>query len=327
MTSYLRDVLAARGVLLGPTPEAMYDRLEREETELEAALETADEQEPDLGLEAASVLRGFWFQRGRVERGRYWVERMLKAAGPARTPARATGLVALASLAFRQGDNQLAKASSEAAIADARMLGRRDIEVDALLRRAEEGLRDEDPIAVRSFGAQARRLAVELSDERQELAAIHRLAEAARMAGDLVEARELYMESLQRNRALGDRLLVAVELSNLGYVEKAAGQLNTAEANQREAIRIALEVGSVYLLGHNLVALGAIVAAAGRYEEAVRIIGKGDSLLRDAGLMLDPADKPEHDAALDAARATLGDKAFDAGYAAGSDLDPATLGG
>jgi hypothetical protein len=49
------------------------------------------------------------------------------------------------------------------------------------------------------------------------------------------------------------------------------------------------------------VALGTIVAAAGRYGEAVRIIGKGDALLRDAGLMLDPADKAERDAAVDAA--------------------------
>jgi tetratricopeptide (TPR) repeat protein len=65
------------------------------------------------------------------------------------------------------------------------------------------------------------------------------------MAGDLDEARALYAESLERNRARGDRLLVAVELNNLGYVEKGNGRLDTAEANLRQAIRIALEIGSV----------------------------------------------------------------------------------
>jgi tetratricopeptide (TPR) repeat protein len=184
----------------------------------------------------------------------------------------------------------------------------------ALLALARAGLRDGDPGAVRLHASEARRIALELGDEDRELGAIHHLAEGARMAGDLDEARTLYAESLERNRARGAQLIVAVELSNFGYVEKASGRLDVAEAREREAIPISLSIGNSYILAHSLVALAAIVAA-----------GKADAIFAETGLVLDPADKPEYDGAVAAARAALGDEASEAAYAADVNLDPATL--
>src|ERR671938_1915025 len=97
-TGYLERVIAARDELGGHSPEAWYDRLEREEPELEAALEAARDHDPSLGLEAASLLQRFWFARGRLDRGRRWLERLLDAAGNEPTPTRAQGLAAAAGL-------------------------------------------------------------------------------------------------------------------------------------------------------------------------------------------------------------------------------------
>ena len=325
MTGYLERVLAARDELGGLAPEAWYDRLEREEPELEAALEAACEHDPGLGLEAVPLLQRFWFARGRLDRGRRWVERLLDAAGEKPSPARARGLSAAASLAFRQGDNDVTKQRAQQALEVARAIDRSDLEAEARLVLARAGLRDADPGAVRLHASEARRIAVGLGDEGRELSAIHCLAEGARMAGDLDEARTLYTESLERNRARGARLAVAVELANFGYLEKASGRLDLAEASVRESIPISLSIGNSYILAHGFVALAAIVAAGGRAAEAARLLGKADGIFAETGLVLDPADKPEYDGAVTAARAGLGDAAYAAAYAAGVELDPAAL--
>lgn len=177
-------------------------------------------------------------------------------------------------------------------------------------------------VSSREGVSEARRIALDLTDEDRELSAVHCLAEGARMAGDLDEARAHYAERLERNRARGAQLLVAVELSNLGYVEKASGRLEAAEANVREAIPISIALGNSYSVAHNLVALAAVVAAAGRAEEVAGLLGKADAIFAETGLVLDPADKPEYDGAVAAARAALGDDAYDAAYASGVNLDP-----
>jgi tetratricopeptide (TPR) repeat protein len=323
--SYLERVIAARDELEGPAPEARYDQLEREEPDLEAALESACVHDPRLGLEAASLLQRWWFARSRLDRGRFWLERLLDVAGDEPTPALAQGLAAAASLAFRQGDNDVTKERAQQALEVANAVRRPDLQAEALLVLARAGLRDADPGAVRLHASEARRIALELADEGRELSAIHCLAEGARMAGDLDEARALYAESLERNRARGAQLIVAVELSNFGYVEKASGRLDVAEARLREAIPISLSIGNTYVLAHNLVALAAIVAARSRADESARLLGKADAIFAETGLVLDPADKPEYEGAVAAARAALGDDAYDAAYTAGVQLDPAAL--
>jgi hypothetical protein len=252
------------------------------------------------------------------------VERLLDAAGTEATPERAQGLAAAAALAFRQGDNDVTKQRAQQALDVARAVDRHDVEAEALLVLARAGLRDGDPGAVRLRASEARRIALELGDEDRELSAIHHLAEGARMAGDLDEARTLYAESLERNRARGAQLLVAVELSNFGCVEKASGRLDVAEARMREAIPISLSIGNSYILAHSLVALAAIVAAGSRANESARLLGKADAIFAETGLVLDPADKPEYDGAVAVARAALSDEAYEAAYAAGVNLDPAT---
>ena len=85
--SYLERVIAARDELGGPAPEAWYDRLEREEPELEAALEAACGHDPRLGLEAAPLLQRFWFARGRLDRGRRWGSSSRMRATNSRPPS------------------------------------------------------------------------------------------------------------------------------------------------------------------------------------------------------------------------------------------------
>jgi hypothetical protein len=280
-----------------------------------------DDRDPGHPLEATALLRGYWVHRGRAAEGRARLERLLAAVGDGPSPVHASGLAALATIAFRQGDNAVAKARSEAAIAEAQHLDRPDIELDGLLRRAEEGLRDQDPAATIDYATRARSLALALGDERQELSALHRLAEGTRISGAFAASRRLYVESLERNRARDDRVMVAVESINLGFVEQATGNLSRAETLIRDAIATASESGSVYLLCAGLVGLAGVLAESGGAEAAALVIGHADARFERAGLVPDPADRPGYDRAAATARAVLGDEAYARSYEHGSGME------
>lgn len=319
-TEYLRKVLAARNEFEGPSPETWYDRLEKEESQLELALESACRDDPELGLQATPLLGRFWFARGRLERGRQWVERLLSAAGDGSTAGRAQGLSAAAALAFRQGDTGATRRYATEALALAKRLAIPELQIDAGLVLARVGLREGNVVAVRRFAGDAQELALKIRDEPRELSAIHHLAEGARMGGDYRRARALYEDSLARNRTRGNRLMEAVELVNLSMVEKKEGNLRQADANLNRAIQIALEINNSYILAASLIALAAVAISARRARQAARLLGRADAIYAATGLVIDPADKPEYDQAVAAARAELGEEAFAVAHAEQADL-------
>ena len=319
-TAYLETLLQATPELTGPSPESWYDRLEREEMELEAALEDACRADPGLGLRAARLLQRFWFVRGRLARGRRWVARLLAAYGERPTAERVEGLIAAAGLAFRMGDTSDTRRQAALAEELARELHIDGPRVDALLTLARVGLRDGDTHAVAKLAEEARLLALELHDEVRELSAIHHLAEGARMAGDLRRARTLYEESLSRNRARGNRSGVAVELVNLATVERTEGNLALAETNLGEAMSISREIKNSYLLAASLIVLASVELIAGRLQDAVRSLGRADAIYSSTGLVIDPADRADYERTVAGARSGLGEEAYAAAHAEGEKI-------
>ena len=318
-TSYLQALLDGPE-FESPNPEVLYERLEREEAELEEALLEACDTDPVVGLRVAPLLQRFWFARGRLERGRAWVERLLASAGDAPTVDRARGLSAAAALAFRQGDNDATRRYASEARELALEQRASEVQIDAALALARVGLRDGNVANVRRFSEEAREVALELGDEARELRALHHLAEGTRIAGDHAHARGLYEESLARNRARGSRVEVSVELTNLATLDKTEGNFEQAEANLCEAIEISQEIGNSYVLAANLVVLGVVAAAAGQPERATRFLGHADAIYSATGLVIDPADKPEYDNAVAVARSALGEKRFAAAHARGAEM-------
>lgn len=325
-TAYLNTLLEATSDLTGPSPESWYDRLEHEESELEASLEDACRTDPALGLRAARLLQRFWFARGRLARGRGWVERLLVAYGERPTAERVEGLIAAAGLAFRMGDTSATRRQASLAVELARQLRIDGPRVDALLALARVGLREGDVHAVTTFAEEARMLALERRDEARELSAIHHLAEGARMAGDLRRARALYEESLTRNRALRNRGVVAVELVNLATVERTEGNLTQAEADLGEAMAISREIRNSYILAACLIVLASVELMAGRLRDAARSLGRADAIYSSTGLVIDPADRADYDRTVAGVRSGLGQEAYAAAHADGekSALDEQT---
>ena len=81
---------------------------------------------------------------------------------------------------------------------------------------------------VAELAGEARDLARSGNERRLERIPLHMQAAAARMRGDLGPARELYLESIELNRQLGDDRMVAGEYRNLAYVELHDGHVARA---------------------------------------------------------------------------------------------------
>ena len=80
-------------------------------------------------------------------------------------------------------------------------------------------------------------------DEPGRSNALHLLGVGAQIAGDLIEAREWMTQRLALVRATGNEFLISSEAANLSMVERQLGDLDAAEALEREALEIERRTG------------------------------------------------------------------------------------
>jgi tetratricopeptide (TPR) repeat protein len=153
------------------------------------------------------------------------------------------------------------------------------------------------------------------------------LAEIARRENDLAGARDLlqralaHVESRQRRPDVAG--VAAMTFSKLGSLAEQEGDRAAAAAWQRRALALLAEPPAVILptnrsLAAVVDAIAALAAAKGEHARAAELLGLAHALqgFSDAGSL-------EVARATAAARAALGDAAFDAAYARGRSRDGA----
>src|SRR5688572_16718035 len=110
------------------------------------------------------------------------------------------------------------------------------------------------------------------------------LAWAAHTAGDLATARARFDASLAFRRELGDRFSVAVEIANLGDLAMEAGDHTDAAGRLAEALEVARDLDSQYLIVNPLPSVAALAASVGQDETSARLIGAATALSTSSGL-------------------------------------------
>jgi len=292
------------------------DELELRHDELNALLEgLAKRRETEPALAAASGLVDFWMRKGHLAEGRRHLDGLL-AAGDAPAAARAAGLAAAATLAFRQGDDTAARRFYEESAEVAR-----SADDDAVLAWALGGL---SRVALRAGEcARTRELALEAlslaSDEGSGLGARHMLAAAARCEGDYRRAEELYGETLDLSRRLGARGVEAGELLNLGFVALHLDETERAVERFRQSLELATELNDDYLTPYCLLGAGASAAIRGDHAEAARLLSAAKAAFDATNAAIDPGSAEEFDSQVARARRELGEE-FDAAWAEGRRL-------
>jgi predicted ATPase len=332
---YLRLAEQAEPELRGPVGVAWLDRLEQEHDNFRAALawtQVHPRAALDLGLRLAAALEPFWFSRGHISEGRSWTEGLLEVAAPDRAgtvaaqgevPAAvwARALKAAGWLAhFGGGDYGTTAAQLEAAMATARAAGDLHTATAALNGLgavayfqgdlAEAAMRLEESLVLFRAVGSVGEVAYTLSH----------LGEVALHRGDLARATAFSEEALALARRAGELDAEVNTLCILGQLARRGGDLTTALALHRQGLALARTLRDPFRIANTFEYLVNVVGAAGRGEQAARLLGAAAELRERIGAPRPSVEQALNEREVAPARAALGEEAWAAAYAAGRAL-------
>ncbi|MFI5844531.1 tetratricopeptide repeat protein [Catenuloplanes sp. NPDC051500] len=226
--------------------------------------------------------------------------------------------------AFRSGDGDAVLRMAEAEVARARAAGDPAGEVEAIYAMSRLALRAGDLSRGGELAAAALEVALRSGDRRLEDRPRHVLAAVARMSGEYLMARELYLASIALNEELGKPETVNSEYHNLAFTELHLGNLDRARELFAEGRVRVFREGYRSFVPYLGVAATALAAAEGDHARAATMIGFTDAAFAALHQVPDPDDAEELATARTAAISALGPDTFDAAHAAGAALDATT---
>ena len=297
------------------------DRLEAELDNLRAALDWFQTTgETQHELELAGALAEFWCGREHVQEGRRRLEDALAAAEDHPTASRAKALAGAAHMARDTGDPATTRARAEEARALYEQLGDPWRVAHAMFWLAS-GFAD-----LRKF-PEAKQLFEESGERFRGLGDVHYSLLATRMVawmlyelGDRRGARELHEANLERIRAAGNRGLEATTVGALASYAAEDERVEDALSLSAETLRLYLELGDRKGVAQQLCRCAAALATAGRPETATRLLACSEALHEELGTTMLPHSVVENEKTLAKIHAAIDDAAFAEAWEAGRKL-------
>jgi hypothetical protein len=151
-----------------------------------------------------------------------------------------------------------------------------------------------------------------------------RLAQVARLAGEMSTARAWVEESLEVARELGSKEPISHALDELRLVAVKQGDWQTARSLPRESLTLWQELGNHWGLAEALEGVAHLLVAESKCAATrpARLLGAAERLRERIARPLQPHERADHGASVQAARAILGEAAFAAAWAEGRALSP-----
>jgi len=310
---YLSLADEASEKLDGPEGNLWADRLEQEHAGLGEAFDWLTSHRRNIeALRLAAALWTFQFDRGYAEEGRRWLSLALEAPGAeAPTAVRATALYGAGTFAFRALDQERAKRYFEELLGVARKLGDERFVGQAFGGLARVAFRRGDTPDVRRWSRLALDLARKRGNQAETATPLHMLAEAARMEGNLDEARKIYLENRALNQRLGREHWVRAETLNLGAVEVLGGNTEGAVPLFRETLRMVRESTDRFLTPYVLAWSARVALARHDPTLATRLLGAAQAQTKRTGLAMDPDEEPEFKRGISACRSAMSAAEFE----------------
>jgi non-specific serine/threonine protein kinase len=308
--------------LTGADQLSWLDRLEAEHDNVRAALAWSSDGGGEGGLRLAAAIWRFWEVRGHLGEGRAWFATLLPSAtreagqdgGP---PLRAKALNGAGMLAYRQGDHAIARPQHTEALAIRRELGDRPGIAISLNNLGLVAQAQEEHATARGLFEESLAIRRELGDRWGVAAGLGNLGIVAHDLGDYAAARALHDGSLAIWRELGDTRCIAMSLSNLGDAASEQGDHLVATLVQEEALVIRRKLGDRWGVAISLEALAPVGVACGRADKSARLWGAAERLREEIGTPLPPNERVRYEQKVAAARAALGDAAFERAWQEG----------
>jgi tetratricopeptide (TPR) repeat protein len=282
---------------LGPRGAEWRNRVKTGEPALLDSLEWFSQNaEGDQALRLAVPVAYFWTYEGRAIESRVLLGKVLalpSAAAP--TLIRARALYDAGQLAFRQDDEQAARAFDEEGLRIYRRLDDKGGMAMTLIGLSRVALRDLDFASVRRYAEESAVLRRDLGDKHGQATAMHMLGAAARMQGQYAKAAGLYQFSLEANREGGYDDAVAAESFDLGYVRLRQGKIAEARKLFTDSLRTygGLQDDAGIALG--LTGFAAIAVEQKQPMRAARLYGSALAILDRQKITFDPDEQLEVD--------------------------------
>jgi predicted ATPase len=130
-------------------------------------------------------------------------------------------------------------------------------------------------------------------------------------------AQQHYAASLRLFRELGDRRGAAIVLGYHGSMLLKQGDIPGALAQHTESLVLYRDLNERLGVADRLESIAAVRAAQNKFEDAARLWGAAEALRADLGTPIWPVNQPDYERAVAAARAALGESAFESAMNAG----------
>ncbi|MGH2448431.1 MAG: tetratricopeptide repeat protein [Chloroflexota bacterium] len=316
---YLSLAERAEPELVGTNQVEWVDRLAQEHSNFRAALRRSirgglTEHEARL----AGALWRFWFTRGYLSEGLYWLDDALERSADSKSAGRAKVLFGAGVLASYRGDHQRSRRIFEESLALAELRGNKSDMAGAFnsLGNVAYDLRDYDRAA--GLFSQSLLIRRELGESHGIGAALNNLGNVALSRGEPDRAAAYFEESLAIWRDRNDPMDTALSLGNLGTAERNRGRFNEAVPLFLESLDILESMGNEVAVIDCIEELAGILSASGSPARAVLLLAATAAARDRYGAPLSPNDLETRKSNLDSARRELGAGAFEAAWADGN---------
>jgi predicted ATPase/Tfp pilus assembly protein PilF len=281
---YLELAEAASTGRIGPRQMDWLERLDLEQANHRAALTWLIENKKTLeALRMASSLRWFWDLRGQFSEGRRWLQDALDLPGEVPPLVRASALMGLGVLLWRQGNYTNARPLMEESLALRRTNGDPEGIAYALQNLGNLATHLGDFASARTYQDENLEIRRRLGEKSNLADALFSRGNVALVEGKLSEARKLYLESFDVYNEVGDVLGLPFVLVNLAEVARLQGDYPAAQTLGEDARHLAEQFGDRLRLANALQSLGLTARDQGQPEVAETKLQQSLHIYRELG--------------------------------------------
>jgi predicted ATPase/DNA-binding SARP family transcriptional activator/DNA-binding CsgD family transcriptional regulator len=305
--------------LSGAQQQEWAERLEEEHDNLRAALSWSLEKEPEMALRLAGALARFWEMRARFLEGSRWLEAALRQSDQADVATRAKLLSEAGTFAWHRGDYDRALVLHGEALALYRQVGNDSGVAFALLCLGTQHLEKGDNERAAPLYEAALALSRRIGDRRDIAFAVRSLAEVARRRDEYERAKTLGMESIALAREMEDNWELGRNMGWVGMLTLWSGNdHSSAERFLKEALGLLRQFGDWMYAAYCLEGFAGLAGAREQGARAARLWGAAEALRNTISAPPTPEARRYYDRSMGAARALLGEAAWEAAFAKGS---------
>jgi predicted ATPase/class 3 adenylate cyclase len=302
------------------SPADSLARYSSEEDNFRSALSWArDAGEDETLLRLAYATEGYWGTRGFDREARAWLTLATRRA-TAPSELRLDALLRTSLYVRGAGDQDEADALTAEVLREAERAGDQRRVLHALNQMAYSAMTRGDHDAAREQFIDVMEKADALGDDVMQSYVTTNLGMLAMLAGDFRSALRYSLEAIELHRALGHTNGMVYAQGNCGWACLGLEDHLGAAEWLRNSLVVAADLGMVSVIRGTALGLAAVYAARGDAERASELLGGEARMREEIGMELDSLETQVLERTVVAARAALGDDAFDAAYARGEAL-------